>query len=487
MRPGSPVKQVYRFLGYDLDPVRRVIARDGNLLSMPPKVVDTLLVLVERAGEVVDKDTLIQSVWPDTSVVESSLTRNISLLRKTLAEGGNSEVVIQTVSKRGYRFLPAVEIVHEHAEPAGANAGRRTAAGIAAHSTANWRQRRALVLTAGAAALAAVTVALIVTGTSKTSGRVEVLTDADREYLLGRHLWHKVEPVQVERALQRFHKAVELDPRSALAHAGIADSHVLLIQLAMTNRAHSLREARAAAHRAIALDPDLALPRVSLGYVAAMSDLDLRSARREFERGVELGFAGTHPGYGDYLTWVGDLDGARKYFQGAKRIDPVSPIICTRAARLEYFAHRYAHAIDLLREVLEREPSFPTARYYLALSYAFLGRIDAALLELRQTRLNPDLLATDEAWIRSVGGDTRSARALIDARRKDVDAGTRKWTELLIPAISVGDDDLAFRALEEMWKTREIELLHLKVDPRFDRLRSDDRFANLTTRVFGGA
>ena len=116
------MKQLYRFLGYDLDPVHRVIARDGDLLPMPPKVVDTLLVLVERAGEVVDKDTLIHSVWPDTSVVESSLTRNISLLRKTLAQGGSSEVVIQTVSKRGYRFLPTVEIVQQPGEPADLNA-----------------------------------------------------------------------------------------------------------------------------------------------------------------------------------------------------------------------------------------------------------------------------------------------------------------------------------------------------------------------------
>ena len=55
--------------------------------------------------------------------------------------------------------------------------------------------------------------------------------------------------------------------------------------------------------------------------------------------------------------------------------------MCTRAARVEYFAHRYAHAIELLRDVLEREPAFSPARYYLALLYAFQGRIDAALDE----------------------------------------------------------------------------------------------------------
>ena len=479
-----PGNQIYRFLGYELDPVHRVIARGGELLPMAPKVVDTLIVLVEHAGAVVDKHTLMHSVWPDTSVVESSLTRNISMLRKALAEGGNEEAVIQTVSRRGYRFLPQVEVVSKVDLPAAANPPPPSPAVVSTEVLAARPPRRWLVGTA--LAVAGGMIALLVSGAPQIPDRTESLTEAEREYLLGRHFWNKVEPAHVERALQRFHRAAELDPGFALAHAGIADSHLLMIHLAMTNRARSLEEARAAAQRAILLDPNLALPHVSLGYVAAMSGLDLPSARREFERGVELGAAAALPGYGDYLTWIGDLNGAGEYFARAKLIDPVSANIGTRAARLEYFGRRYTHAIALLTEVLEREPSFSLARYYLALSHAFEGRIDAALQQLGQAQLNPNLLATDEAWILSRRGDLQRAQALIDERSQGVEAGTRKWTELLIPAISVGDRDLAMRALEEMWKTREIELLHLRVDPRFDPLRSDVRFQSLANRVFGG-
>ena len=481
-----PRKQLYRFLGYELDPARRVIVRDEELLAMPPKVVDTLIVLVERAGEVVDKDTLMHAVWPDTSVVDSSLTRNISLLRKALAGSGNGEAVIQTVSKRGYRFLPRVETI---VEPNGTDV---TAEPNAPAPLSNVSPPRApavrppiRVLVFTGLAVAVGILALVMTGTQVTGGQ-EVLTAAEREYLIGRHFWNKVEPAHVERALRRFERAAALDPDSALAHAGIADSHLLMIQLAMTSRAHSLAPARAAAERAIALDPQLALPHVSLGYVAAMNGLDLVSARREFERAVALGFPVALPGYGDYLTWIGDLDGAREFFARAKQFDPVSANIGTRAARLEYFDRRYAEAIVLLREVLERETSFSLARYYLALSYAFQGQSDVALQELRQAHLNPNLLATDEAWILSLRGDVQHARALIAERTHGVEAGTRRWTELLIPAISVGDNDLAIRALEEMWKTREIELLHLQVDPRFDPLRADVRFQSLTRRVFDG-
>jgi tetratricopeptide (TPR) repeat protein len=216
-----------------------------------------------------------------------------------------------------------------------------------------------------------------------------------------------------------------------------------------------------------------------------MTGLELQTARREFERAMKLGSASVAglPGYCDYLTWTGDLDGARKCFDRARRNHPVSAMIGTRMARLEYFARRYAHAVELLKEVLEREPSFATARYYLALSYAFQGRTDAALHELRLARLNPHILSTDEAWIRSLSGDMRGARALLEERRKEVAAGKKKHTILLIPAISVGDRDLAIRTLEEMWKTREIELLHLKVDPRLDPLRSDVRFQHLVKKV----
>jgi DNA-binding winged helix-turn-helix (wHTH) protein/tetratricopeptide (TPR) repeat protein len=475
-------RKIYRFLDYQLDATHRVISRGATLLSISPKVVDTLVVLVEHAGAVVDKDTLMRAIWPDTTVVESSLTRNISVLRKALAGGGSGEAIIQTVSKRGYRFLPPVEILDDvdgvdvsSPEPLMAPGGN--AADASPHVWRTWM----LV----GMAIAAGMVGLWLVWPDPAPVRSSVLTEADREYLLGRQAWNKVEPGQVERALRRFERAAALDPNDALAHAGIADSHLLMIQLAVTNRARSLDEARAAAERAIALDPDLALPHASLGYIAAMSGLDLRSARREFERAVALGPSVTLPGHGDYLTWLGDLNGARAYYAHALQSDPVSANIATRLARLEYFAGRFDHAIALLHDVLDREPSFSLARYYLALSYAFQDRIEPALRELARAQLNTNLLATDEAWIQARGGDAEPARALIDARFPDVMAGTRKWTELLIPALAVGDRDLAMRALEGMWKTQEIELLHLKVDPRFEPLRADPRFEALTRRVFG--
>ncbi len=66
---------------YRLDPAARVLFRDGKLLSLPPKAIDTLLVLVQHRGDVVGKDELMKTVWPDTFVEEGNLTHHISVLR----------------------------------------------------------------------------------------------------------------------------------------------------------------------------------------------------------------------------------------------------------------------------------------------------------------------------------------------------------------------------------------------------------------------
>jgi DNA-binding winged helix-turn-helix (wHTH) protein len=81
-----------------------VLKRGDKLVALPPKAIETLAVLFGRAGEVVDKETMFRLVWPGTFVAESSLTKNISMLRKVLDENASGESVIQTVSKRGYRF-----------------------------------------------------------------------------------------------------------------------------------------------------------------------------------------------------------------------------------------------------------------------------------------------------------------------------------------------------------------------------------------------
>ena len=106
------VTYFYDFGPFHLDVTERVLLRDTEVVPLTPKVFDTLLVLVEAEGHLVEKGELLSTLWPDSYVEESSLTQNISLLRKALGESTNGHQFIQTVPKRGYRFVADVRKVH---------------------------------------------------------------------------------------------------------------------------------------------------------------------------------------------------------------------------------------------------------------------------------------------------------------------------------------------------------------------------------------
>ncbi|MGH9768228.1 MAG: winged helix-turn-helix domain-containing protein [Blastocatellia bacterium] len=106
-------KQLYEFGPFRLDAGERLLMRDGRMTPLPPKVFDTLLALVENSGRVMSKDELMQSLWPDTFVEESNLTQNISQLRRALGDGTPDAQYIETIPKRGYRFVANVQPVVE--------------------------------------------------------------------------------------------------------------------------------------------------------------------------------------------------------------------------------------------------------------------------------------------------------------------------------------------------------------------------------------
>ena len=108
----------YAFGPFRLDSEKRVLVRDGTPVPLAPKAAEILVVLVENAGHLVDKDTLINRVWPDAFVEEGNLNKNIFFLRKTLGEWKGGRDYIETVPKRGYRFIaPVTDVTHAEGAP----------------------------------------------------------------------------------------------------------------------------------------------------------------------------------------------------------------------------------------------------------------------------------------------------------------------------------------------------------------------------------
>jgi len=105
--------QIYEFGAFRIDMRERQLLRDGAVVPLTPKVFDTLLVLVENSGHILNKDEVIKTVWPDSIVEEASLTKNISTLRKALGETPDRHQYIETIPWRGYRFVAAVREVED--------------------------------------------------------------------------------------------------------------------------------------------------------------------------------------------------------------------------------------------------------------------------------------------------------------------------------------------------------------------------------------
>ena len=104
----QPANTVYAFGEFCLDPSERLLFRSGVPLPLTPKVFDALVLLVENAGHLVEKDEFMKRLWPDTFVGDDTLASNISLLRKALGGQANAQDYIVTVPKRGYRFVAAI-------------------------------------------------------------------------------------------------------------------------------------------------------------------------------------------------------------------------------------------------------------------------------------------------------------------------------------------------------------------------------------------
>jgi DNA-binding winged helix-turn-helix (wHTH) protein/Flp pilus assembly protein TadD len=445
-------RRTFLFGRFRLDTGQRILEKDGLLIPIPPKAVDTLIALVEHAGEVVDKTTLLETVWPDAFVAESSLTKNICVLRKVLDEPGE-ESIIQTVAKRGYRFV-----------------SRSSSA------------KRPLPRWFGALAFAA-TIAVVLTALAVTprwnARAVSEPSEAERLYRIGRHMWSKFDRTEVVKSLAQFEKAAAADPRSAMAQAGIADAHVLMASLGVAP-VESLQIARKAARKALELDPNLAAPHVSSGWVHVYASFDMQAAEREYKRALQIDpqWAPAYLAYSCLLAHAGRIAEARQMVGIAQRLDPVSPVIGVQAAKVEYYDRKYDRAEALLREVLEREPAFPEAHYFMAMTLGDRGQRSQAREHLAKAQLHSSLMATDQAWLDSLDGRKDPARDLLRQR------GGEKANVLLMPAIAAGETQLALDCLERMWEQRRLELLIVNVSPRFDSLRTEPRFAALLRRIW---
>jgi TolB-like protein/DNA-binding winged helix-turn-helix (wHTH) protein/tetratricopeptide (TPR) repeat protein len=325
---------------------------------------------------------------------------------------------------------------------------------------------------------------------------------AREDYMKGRFFWSKRTKDGFTTAIQFFQQAIERDPKYAEAYAGTADSYALLGFYGYLAPVESYPKAKQAALEALALNRDLPDPHVSLLIVATDYEWDWETAEKEFRAAVELNpnSAEAYQAHGYLLLALARSDAAEREVQKALELDPVSPAINVTLAWVHYLGHDYKRCLQQCRRTLELFPDFVVAIQVSAAALAQQGEWQEAEQEItRAARLSPDNPITSLVQAEVLAAGERSEGT---AKNRENDNGRRVQNRAQLEQIlrkhqanislayylaaayaSLGQKDEAFAALDQALAARSNWLIYLKLDPRFESLHDDARFAALLKKV----
>jgi TolB-like protein/DNA-binding winged helix-turn-helix (wHTH) protein/tetratricopeptide (TPR) repeat protein len=319
--------------------------------------------------------------------------------------------------------------------------------------------------------------------------RATVVNPAAYEsYLKGRYFWNKRTANGLSTALAYFNQAIEQDASYAPAYSGLADTYALLgdWQYAVMTPTEALPKAKAAALKAIALDPTRGDGHTSLAFCLDGYDWNFVEAGKEFERGIALtpGYATAHHWYAWHLALVRRYDDALVEMRKAQNLDPLSLVINADLAELLALAHAEDDAIRQSRKTLELDPSFGLAHNHLGQAYLQKHMTREAIEELQKAVAlsggAPTCVANLARAYAAAGRSADAAVLLEDLRRRS--NGLHSYaSELAVIYTALGNHDQAMAWLERGASERFNPGVLLR--PGFDPLRRDPRFADLLRRV----
>ncbi|MGH7724109.1 MAG: protein kinase domain-containing protein [Candidatus Eiseniibacteriota bacterium] len=298
-------------------------------------------------------------------------------------------------------------------------------------------------------------------------------------YLRGRYYFHQYTTDSFRRALDEFERAISIDPMYAMAYAGLADCYWGASEYAMSADI-AMPRARAAAQRALDLDPHLANAHAALGTVSLMYDWNWSAANGQFVRSLELNpsDASARQQYGMYLVTQGRSPEADSQLAKARELDPLSPMVGAMSLWPSYFDRRFAVTIREGSRQLAAGTGLPLAHQIVGLARLESGELPRGLAEIEQsTREDSSAFALGflgYAYARS----GRRDEALAIVRRLE----TRPTVEY-VPAYELAtiysalqDSDRAFEWLERAREEHSSFMTLIPFDPRLDGIRRDPRF-----------
>ena len=311
--------------------------------------------------------------------------------------------------------------------------------------------------------------------------------EAYQLYLKGRFYWNKRNADALKKSVEYFNQAIEKDPNFALAYAGLADCYVIPANPLPPREA--MPKGKAAAMRALELDETLAEAHTSLARVLTVYDWDWPGAGKEFKRAIELNprYAIAHQWYGGYLEAMARHDEAIAERKRAQELDPPSPVINFELGLAFYFVRNYDQAIEQFQKTLELDPNFPPAHAFLPAAYEQKGMYNRAIAEFKNAMPmsggEQKLAMAGLGHVYAVSGKKVEAHAVLNQLKQLSSQEYVSAYSIALVYAGLGEKEQAFAWLERAYEERAFQMHDLKVEPRWDNIRSDPRFEDLLRRV----
>lgn len=307
-------------------------------------------------------------------------------------------------------------------------------------------------------------------------------------YLKGRYFWNKRTTAGFLQAVDYFQQAIAKDPGYARAYAGLADTFGLMSTWYAGPQQEFMPKAKAAALKALELDESLAEAHASLALVAENYDYDWQTADKEFRRAIQLNpdYATGHQWYAEYLAWQGRFKEAFAESERARQLDPMSLIIASDQGAILYYSRNYDRAVEQCRAVLEMDPNFENARALIISAYVQQGKFAEALTEIDRMgdpEDSPSTWATRAFVYNHSGATAQAQHAIMRFEELTPKLHANRTLAQLFAYNGSSQKEKMIALLEKAYAEHSPALTNIKVDPKYDSLRSDPRFQELLSQV----
>jgi DNA-binding winged helix-turn-helix (wHTH) protein/TolB-like protein/Tfp pilus assembly protein PilF len=307
-------------------------------------------------------------------------------------------------------------------------------------------------------------------------------------YLKGRFYWKKRTEEGLREGLAYFERAREKDPNYALAYAGLADSYNMLGIWQFVAPREVAPRAKAAALKALELDPLLPEAHASLGMVKTFYEWDWTGGEDEIKEALRL-----NPSYETAYRWYATiLDGTERHEEviassrHALELDPTSLIDSSGLGFELYMVRKYDDAVAQLQKTLAMDPNYFPTHHWLSMTYIQKSMPNDAFHEARKAAAlsnGSTLSMSDLARSYAVSGNAREARRILQSLQAASKSRYISSFEIATIFASLNESDHAFDSLQKAYEDRDYNLFRLRADPRLESLHKDPRYADLLRRV----